>query len=101
MGKDPNSAIAAHSQFLWLCGHKSRTLREKNRTIFHFIVTKYVEDEERTFCILFRLFLLSRHAGCSGGKVIPYGLSVTLGALISIGTKVCTLYPGIKKGSSW
>lgn len=61
MGKDPNSAILPT---LWLCGHKSRTLREKARTIFHLIVTKNVEDEERTCCTLFSLFPFSRHAGC-------------------------------------
>lgn len=49
--------------------------------MFLLTLTEYVEDGERTGCISFSLFQFSRHAGCSGVKIIPYGLSVTLGAL--------------------
>lgn len=60
--------------------------------------SSWVEDEERTGCILFSLLLFSRHAGCSGVKIIPYGLSVTLGALIQHLDGGLPWSPGYKEG---
>lgn len=82
MGKAPNSAVAAHSSFLWLGGLKSRTQREITRSLFHLAVTEHAEEGESTHHAFLSLFLFSSHADCSGVpvKIIRDGLSVPLSA---------------------